>query len=357
MKKNEIIIALALFAGLSSCIDPIDTGTDDIVPKLVVDGQVTNLPGPYSVKLGQSEPYDNASITRAVANATVYIMDDEGNRFDLLEGTRGTYRTDSTSFQGVPGRTYTLHIRTLEGKEYQSQPQYLQAAPPIDTIFSRFVEEVSPNGIARDFFEIYLKSQDIPGEENFYRWKWAHYDSLKYCKQGFAPVLDPENGLSTNYRLYTYCCEPCWEITRCNNCLDLGNDQYTDGRMLERLITKIPYDSRDDYFMVVEQYALSEKGYRFWNSVLGQTNNTGGIFDNPPASIPGNISNVNDAQEQVLGLFLASGVSRKSVYVKRDYVLKPPPDDPNIGVTILLSPNCLGCMESIFRTGRKPPGW
>jgi|APTNR8051073442_1049403.scaffolds.fasta_scaffold00869_8 hypothetical protein len=351
---HVFILTIALFIGLTACIDPIDTGSEDIAPKLVVDGQITNLPGPYSVKLGQSEPYDNASLTRAVANATVYIMDDLGNRFDLTEGTRGTYLTDSLSFRGEPGRTYTLHIRTDTGKEYQSQPQFLQASPPVDTIYSRFVETVTANGIANDYFEVYLKTQDVAGEKNFYRWKWAHFESLKYCRQAFAP--DTENGI--NYRLYSFCCEPCWKIERCNNCIDLANDQFTDGRLVERLITTIPYDSKDDYFMIIEQYALSEKTYRFWNSVVSQTNNTGGIFDNPPASIPGNIFNVTDAEEQVLGLFTASGVSRNSVYLKRNYVLKPPPpDNSGVGVQILIAPLCEPCRESIVRTARKPQGW
>ncbi|NUO01288.1 MAG: DUF4249 domain-containing protein [Saprospiraceae bacterium] len=354
MKNTCIALLLVLLASLNACIDPIDTGTEDIVPKLVVDGQITNLPGPYTVKLGQSEPYDNASLTRPVANATVFIMDDEGSRFDLTETSRGTYRTDSVSFQGMPGRTYTLHILTENGKEYQSQPQFLQASPPVDTIFSRFVEEVSAEGIARDYFEVYLKTRDTPGERNFYRWKWAHYESLKYCKQTYAP--DTENGI--NYRLYSFCCEPCWKISKCNNCIDLANDQFTDGRTIERLITTIPYDSKDDYFMIIEQHALQERAYRFWNSVVGQTNNTGGIFDNPPASIPGNIANINDAEEQVLGLFTAIGVTRKSVYIKRDYVLKPPPqDNSGIGVQILLSPVCEPCQEGIVRTAIRPPGW
>lgn len=354
MKYTCIPLLTIFLAGLTACIDPIDTGSAQIEPKLVVDGLITNLPGPYTVKLGQSEPYDNASLTRAVANATVYVMDDLGNRFDFTEGTRGTYQTDSLSFQGQPGRTYTLNIRTDTGKEYQSQPQFLQASPPVDTVFSRFVEEISASGIANEYFEVYLKTQDVAGERNFYRWKWAHYESLKYCRQTY--FHDEENNI--NYRLYSFCCEPCWKISRCNNCIDLANDQFTDGRSVERLITKIPYDSREDYFMIIEQYALSEKAYRFWNSVVSQTNNTGGIFDNPPASIPGNIVNINDEEEQVLGLFLASGATRKSVYVKRDYVVKPPPpDNSGIGVQILLSPVCEPCREGIVRTAIQPPGW
>ncbi|MEJ2005921.1 MAG: DUF4249 family protein, partial [Cyclobacteriaceae bacterium] len=58
----------------------------------------------------------------------------------------------------------------------------------------------------------------------------------------------------------------------------------------------------------VETHTISESAYEYWRKVQVLLNNTGSIFDIPPAAIPGNVFNSDDPGEVVLGFFEASNI-------------------------------------------------
>jgi hypothetical protein len=64
------------------------------------------------------------------------------------------------------------------------------------------------------------------------------------------------------------------------------------------------------YFNVYLQ-SLTERAYTFWDQIDQTVSNVGTIFDAPPAPILGNIYNLNDPDEQVLGYF--SAVARDTI--------------------------------------------
>jgi hypothetical protein len=70
-----------------------------------------------------------------VSDATVSISDDQGNKSYLNNLNNGIYKTDSLEFRGSVGRTYTLHILTNEGEEYESDPCLMQSVAEIDSIY------------------------------------------------------------------------------------------------------------------------------------------------------------------------------------------------------------------------------
>ena len=61
----------------NSCIDEYWPELDKYENLLVVDGYISNEPGPYEVKLSLSSKVDQLT-TNPVPNATVIIMDDQG---------------------------------------------------------------------------------------------------------------------------------------------------------------------------------------------------------------------------------------------------------------------------------------
>jgi len=351
--KVLLLLTLLSFTFLfSTCVDPFDPDIDGEGRKLVVDGLITNLPDAYTVRLTYSEPYNNDSLTLPVTNATVYITDDLNKRFDLSYTRQGNYVTDTTKFQGEAGKTYTLHIRTPDGKTYESQPEKMQAAPKIDTIFARFVEQADSRNVKTRYFEAYLRTTDPSDVQNFYQWRTAHYKLLEWCAEIY------EFRLSTIF-LY-YCCQyvPCWDILRCrgNDCVQVENDAYFNGNTFEYYIARIPFDSKEDYFLSVDQLALSESTYRYWNTINKQLNNTGGIFDVPPAAAIGNVANVNDPNEIVLGIFNVAGATRKGVHLERAFADAFP--DPKVyAFPRREAQDCKPCEESASRTGKTPQDW
>lgn len=116
-----------------------------------------------------------------------------------------------------------------------------------------------------------------------------------------------------------------------------------------------PYDSRLPYYLQVEQYSMNETAYEFWRRASELINNSGGVFDKPPVTVRGNMRNVADPDEQVLGYFGASAVSAKSVYFRRDQI--PTFPYSSIPQYTVSSQGCQQCEESVSRTNKRPAGW
>jgi hypothetical protein len=247
------------------------------------------------------------------------------------------------------GRTYTLYIETAEGKKYQSRPELLKATPGVDSIYYEFVE-ASP-GVEEGFY-VYVDTRDPADTEDYYRWNWVHYAKLIYCFNEIPPGATEPVVLD--------CCGDCWDIQRCNGCINIASDRLANGSTISRqLLTIVPYSSRSKYFLYYEQQSLSRDAYKFWKALEEQSKNVGGIFDKPPATVRGNMFSLNDENEVVLGYFGASDIKPESILVDRSTVAKNPSGllpvvpPPSSGPP----PPCYPCQEGLLRTSQRPPLW
>jgi hypothetical protein len=116
MKLSIYIIATAII--LSGCEKVIELDLGSTEPTLVIEGNITNQPGPYFVKLTKTVNFDSSSVYPPVSNATVIITDNGGQRDTLVYTSNGIYTTNT--LQGIIGRTYSLEV-TADGKTYTAQ--------------------------------------------------------------------------------------------------------------------------------------------------------------------------------------------------------------------------------------------
>ena len=119
MIRSLLFFGVMLFIG--SCVDRIylDIPTQDI-SDLVVDGLITNAPGPYLVKLSRviktsdsyfkNPPYFAKSVT---------ILDNEDNSEKLVQTDDGVYATDPNGMRGVVGREYRVRIELPDGNIFE----------------------------------------------------------------------------------------------------------------------------------------------------------------------------------------------------------------------------------------------
>lgn len=345
MKYNLFLFLLSIVLFFNSCIDKIELKEPNLVPKLIVDGTVSNLPGPYVVTLSYSVPFNSTKITELVSGATVSISDNMGNIYPLKQVTNGVYQTDSASFRGIVGRSYSIYIKTLNGREYQSKPETILQPVSVDSVTSKFVPQSLISG-----FDVFVKVKDPSVSGNFYRWKWRSFDTIDICRT--ARVKDP----SGSFVYLSPCCQKCWEIKTCYGCLALFSDDLINGKTFTQKVANIPYDNTHDYYMQIDQYSISKENYNYWNLVQSQISNSGGIFDSPPAFIEGNLYNSKDSTEQVLGIFNVVGVSRTIAYIPRFVSGKLPYTPPPVSGTVVLLRDCLPCSGD-SRTPIKPEKW
>lgn len=113
MRRN-IFIAFTSLVTLSACTKVVQLDLKSVPPQLDIQGNVTNIPGPYTVKLTQSVDFYTANEYPTVSGAVVKISDSTAGVTDsLIETNPGIYSTHS--IQGVPGHTYTLFVQSGNG--------------------------------------------------------------------------------------------------------------------------------------------------------------------------------------------------------------------------------------------------
>ena len=74
--KYKIIV---LFLLLTGCQKVIDLHLNNVTGKYVIEGNITNLSGPYTVTIGQTGKVSDDSHFNGVSQAGVIIRDNAGN--------------------------------------------------------------------------------------------------------------------------------------------------------------------------------------------------------------------------------------------------------------------------------------
>jgi hypothetical protein len=129
---NWIFIITAML--MYSCTKVIQVSLNDTSPQTVIEGNITDSAGPYTVQITKTVNFSDANIFPAVTGALVSITDTTASIIDTLtETSPGIYTTHI--IQGVPGHTYNLYI-SASGKIYTASST-MPMAIPLDSVTFR----------------------------------------------------------------------------------------------------------------------------------------------------------------------------------------------------------------------------
>jgi hypothetical protein len=362
MKYYKIIFTLIFIVSFLSCIDEFNPKLDGKTRRLVVEANLTTKLDFHYVYLTFDAPYNStASIFKDyVADAKVKMIDNLGNEYlffddptqnNMIKTSFGYNYRSVNKFKAEVGRTYQLFVETFDKKTYVSAPEKVLPVAPVENVKIDF-EEINPASYVKGKFKVSVNVKDRAKENNYYKWDWYNVKQINWCREytigsaaGTLSYVDP-------------CCETCYQISPCIDCIELAQDKLIDGNVFNKPITTIPFDDNTNYYLVVNQYSISENAYKFWNAVKEQSKNSGGLFDAIPKSIKGNFKNAKDPKEEVLGYFTVSDVHEEIIIIDRN--LKSP--KPYI-IELYQPPwwvrtqKCFPCVESYNRTKIKPKGW
>jgi len=156
---NIIRISPILLLGLlCSCEKVISLDLNTSSSQIVIQGNVYDQAGPYTVKISKSVGFDEPSSYPAVTDAKVTISDNTGYAEVLSEDSSGIYVT--SQLKGIPGRTYTLKVET--GGQTYTASSYMPNAVEIDSIYN----------VKSDFGKLkqfHLLFKDPADTANYYR--------------------------------------------------------------------------------------------------------------------------------------------------------------------------------------------
>lgn len=320
---------------ITACVDPLKVDEPQNDRRIVVDGLITNTPGPYQVKLFYTNKLNTTRLVafEPVSNALVSIHDDLNNIAFLNEVSPGLYLTNENDIRGEIGRTYHVSIKTANGKEYRSAPQLLTSAGEVTNLYFEFVKDALPGSQSNSFVDGLNVFIDTKGEQegsNLFRWRWTTIHKVKSNPEletrttpgGEIPIPQACSGYIYQARQLIQvgectCCI-CWSYNYSENALVSKNQLVKQNTFNKQSIGVIPVTAMhfyDKYYLEAQQLSLSEEAYDFWNLIEKQQSGSTDLFQPNAIKIRGNIENSADPDEEVLGYFGVSGVAYKGVYI------------------------------------------
>jgi hypothetical protein len=329
-----------LFAG---CVELINFDIDRTGNRLVVDGMITNSPGPYTLKLRRTT--EEEKISDPLSGAKITITDNLGNSEQYFETTDGVYKLGGYSVRGVPGRSYTIEIELSNGQTYRSEPEQMPTALARDSIHYEFdtITTVNSYGSSSETEVIrVIRDTSVPKTEDPLFLKWEVQETYKFSEFDFPDPfhMPPPSCYVTEY--------PDPQAIHLYDGSELASGQLAPIPIVER---EIDYTFYQRHFINVIQYSMTRKGHEYWNQVDQVVNRSGTIFDVPPANANSNISNIENPDEIVLGYFHAAASD-----TTRFYLL---PADLPIHISNPCSrfstPDCQGGCSTFDNSRKDPP--
>lgn len=310
MNKLKIIGLLMIFLGFNSCVEQIEFELQKTErERLIVSGTLTDLSETQVVFLSET-----------TSKARLPLLSDEEKKIFTLDDKPRPLPGAQVSLVGVlqngisrsffketlPGRyelenfgedaqtiEYYLEI-AIGDRLYRSHPQSFSGAIGSDDLSFSF--ERTRIGDNPDAAQVVIRSEvTLPEQVGDYYLRWA-VDEAYYWDLTFFP--NPFNKPPPDCIVFGY---PDPErITLING--DLLN--RPGGKSTQIVATrKVDQSFLSRHYFNVRQLSISKDAHDYWRKVRELVNNTGSVFDSPPAPIQGNLFNVNKPDEEVLGYF------------------------------------------------------
>ncbi|PLX12754.1 MAG: hypothetical protein C0598_05500 [Marinilabiliales bacterium] len=313
-KYTLLLYTLSLIL-LNSCIDEYWPEVSKYENLLVVEGGISNEAPPYTVKLSISSPI-NDNDNKAYTGCSLIIEDGNGNQEFLTETEVGVYKTPDNGMQGEIGEKYKLKIKTPYGKSYESNFDYIKNPVLIDKIEAK-IESKGSNDVDHELqgYQFYVNTQIPPSDTNYYLWKLKytyHYQSeyvIRWYYDGHLNTFYPNDSLFN-----------CYSTASLGRFYTFNTENISKKKLEDFPLNFVSTESRQlslRYSLLVKQHTLSKNAYLYWNALEKQNSDQGSLYSQQPYQIKGNLVNVNDDEEPVLGYFLVSSVDSSRIFVNR----------------------------------------
>lgn len=284
---------------------------------LVIDGMITDREGIHTVTVSRSSSYNEPG-RKYESGCTVDILDDKGNIINMTEESRGVYSAWIDRQFLNAGTQYRLEVTTSDGKKYRSDFEMLSHSPPIDRIYweVKYVEQDNPLYGALMGVQFFINSDATDYEAVGYRWEL--FEQWEYRAKYF--IKDFYNGSIIHKDFASDSLYYCWNTrSKINEIYTYSTAQAISKKIRMVPLTYVSNQSgrlKFDYCLLVRQYSLSEAAFSYWNKLQEQATESGGLYETQPSRIKGNLYNIDNPDETVLGFFGASGITEKRIFLK-----------------------------------------
>jgi len=364
-QSAKSIFVLLILA--TSCITPVEPEfkfRDNII---FVDAYALTEAGKSSVSIQQSILINERFYTESVADAKVLLINTVNKEeITCVETSDGLYLPPN-DFKVKQGESWRLYIELADGRRFESTPETVNIGVEIDNIEAAYSDEITFLEEENKFVpghSVSIDWTDPAEQENYYLWKYKTYEPVTICKTCERGRFRNGDCVSENqfrFRHFDYLCEvPCWLISY-NESFQILEDDLLDGQSIKRPIAIIPYYRKKDILVEIQQLSLTKSSYEYFNVINDILVENSGLNAPPPAALAGNLINIDDPTESVLGQFTATTSSTLTLFIDRSTLdaapinAEPLPalEDTTNPDHIIIAP----CQEGKDRTSIKPAGW
>ncbi len=329
---NTRILFIALFSILFfqiACTEPYEIESVSYEGVLVVESTITNEFKNQIVKLSKTSTLENPEILFE-NNASVTVFGDNGEIYNFSQDSETGFYVSNQQFSAQPNVSYTLNIKTQDGKNYNSSAATLPATVEMDDVYAERIEDLNDN---KDGVQVLVNTEDVTGNAKYFRYEYEETYKI------IAPHPSPYTAEIVNFDVgdYTYDVivtprEP--EIICYTTENSTGINQTTTTEFNENRVVRFPvrYLSKNDakiqtrYSILVKQYVQSVEAYTFYKIVkeLGSVESL--LSQGQPGYVAGNMVSETNPEEKVLGFFEVSSMTSQRIYFNyEDFGLPKPP--------------------------------
>ena len=366
MKNLFPLFLLLLFT--DACVDRLEfEAGENNLDEIVIEGVITDQPGPYQVKLSRSVNIDEVINFAPPVNAKkVMIFDSEGTAETLTNLGDDIFETNAGGIRGIVGRAYHLRVELNDGRVFESIPDELRPGGEIDSLYWQFDSSKPISGPTVNGFRIFANARNLAGKEQFVRWKYTGISQVETFPELFdncpcrdcgafpRPCSGKEIRGGATVTIGPCTCCTCWvyvpEIKpRVNDNSLVVNGEFKNIELDFVEINPLNFFS-NKFLVKVEQMSLSKTAFEFWKTIQDQKEGLTSLFQPAFGKAKTNLFEIN-GKGGVQGIFYASSVSQKHLFITAKDVL--PLSIPQFDCVI--EESCLLFFPN--STNVKPPEW
>jgi hypothetical protein len=340
---ETILVSWLISSCFEGCVDPYRPDIDDNQQSIIIDGILTDKEGYHYIHVSRSVSFESHE-NMPVQGCVVEVCDDEENSIHFYESEPGLYEQWINQEYLKTGKKYKLRV-TVADTVYESRYETMLPCPPLDIVYYE-IEKRGTSDPENDIYGIQFYTDLVAptGSQRNYRWEleetWEYHAEylIRWWKD--SKGINHDRASSTDSVFFCWSTKPIHEIYTVTMKHITGDSL---SRIPLRYVSNETNRLKVKYSLLIKQYSLSDTAYYYWNQLKKQNEETGGLYETQPARIHGNISNINDDNEIVLGFFNVSGLSEKRIFVTEHFHFFPP--DYNC---ILVPPEEAGFLPTYF---------
>lgn len=277
---------------------------------LVIEGIVKAGGDTSYIKLTRTRSLDDTTTEIAEANATITLQSKSGANYVFQNKGNGNYQLPPTTLS--TGESYRMLITTLFGDSWESDYVPVKITPAIDS-----VSWTRDSGL-----NINVSAKDPTGNTRFYRWDFTEtweYNSYYDGDLDYDFITD-----NVFYLDSAHMTKRCWQSNSSTDILlgttkGLSQDIVNNQRI--NIIEKGSDKLSVRYSILVNQYALTQQAFEYWQLVRKNSRELGSIFGTQPAELFGNFRCTSRPEQAVVGYLSISTVANKRLFIRQQEVL------------------------------------